>query len=112
MKPEICDQWEEVLSSWREVGELVKDEQLEEAASKAIFTFILGVRVTKALSDELEDRDLCVIAENAIGEWMEREPAWGIGGKHHTPKENIEWAHKTLKRLSDALPPDTFRPFQ
>lgn len=109
MNPEIYEQWEKVLSDWIEVEKLVKDEKLEEAASKAIFTFLSGIRAIKALSDELGNRDLSVICENAFGEWMEREPAWEMGGKHHTPKENIDWAHKTLKRLSDELPLDTFR---
>ena len=55
--------------------------------------------------------DLKVIAENAFNDWLERtQPEFGA--KHNTPKENIEWVHNTLKRLSAELPPDTLRPFE
>lgn len=108
MKPEICDQWEKVLSDWRKVEELRKDKQFEKAAWEAVSVFLSGIRVILALSKELDDQDLNVKVVNAFGEWWEK----ALGGKHYTPKETIDWARGTLKRLSGELPPDTFRPFE
>jgi len=113
MKPEMCErweEWEEALSRLRNAEELLKDEKFQEAADQANLAFGFGFRAIKTLSEVLvlEIPDLSVIADNAFSDWCERKPEFG--GKHHTPKETVEWVRKTLKRLSDELPPDTLRP--
>jgi len=112
MKPELYEKWEKVLSSFNNAEKLAKDGNYNEAENEAVCAFIFGVKAIIELSKEMGIDDLNVITGNAKREWMEREPAWEMGGKHHTPKENIDWTRKTLKRLFDELPPDTFRPFE
>jgi hypothetical protein len=50
--------------------------------------------------------NLLVIKGNEYIGWLER------GEQYYTPKETVEWTRKTLKRLSDELPPDTLRPLK
>lgn len=113
MKPEMCERWEEwqeALSFLRNAEELLKDEKFKEAEEEAYFAFGLGFRAIKTLSEVLDIPDLSVIADNVFSDWCERKSEFG--GKHYTPKETVEWTRKTLKRLSDELPPDTLRPLK
>ena len=112
MKPEIYKLWEEALSSFDNAEKLTKERNYNEAEKYAASAFVIGIKAIIELSKEMGIDDLNVIAGNAFGEWVEREPEFEMGGKHHTPKENIDWARKVLKRLSDELPPDTLRPFE
>ena len=88
---------------------MIKVGDIEKAEQEAFGAFVLGQRAIDKLSNELKTPDLKFVASNALQDFFERNfPS--EGGKHYTPKEQIEWARKTLKRLSDELPPDTFPP--
>jgi hypothetical protein len=106
MKPETCTQWEQALSRFSNAEKLLRDEKFEEASREAIPAFFLAVSAVEILSDELAMAELSEIAKNALFEGFKR------ADRHYTPKETIEWVRRTLKRLSDGLPPDTFRPLR
>ena len=111
MKPEMRErgeEWEKALSCLRNAEQLLKDEKFKEAEDEAHFSFIHGFRAIKTLSEVLDIPNLSVIADNALSDWNKRKSEFG--GKHYTPKENVEWTRKTLNRLSNELPPDTLRP--
>ncbi|MCP4259202.1 MAG: hypothetical protein GY774_17095 [Planctomycetes bacterium] len=108
MKPKIYEEWEQALSFSQKAEKLYEDGKFKEAAKEADSAIIFGLHTIGALAKELDINDLFVIQGNALNEWYERTSPES-GGKHHTPKENVEWARKTLKRLSDELPPDTLR---
>ena len=108
MKPKIYEEWEQALSFLEQAEKLSKDKKFPEAANKADVAIILGLHTIGILSKELGLPDLLVIQGNVLQDWEERKPVFG--GRHYTPKENIEWIRSTLKRLSDELPPDTLRP--
>ncbi len=110
MKPEIYEEWEKALSHLLNAEKLLEDENIQEAENEANAAIMLGLQTITILAKELEIPDLLVIFENACHDWCERTPEFG--GKHYTPKENIEWVRSTLKRLSDELPPDTLRPLK
>lgn len=106
MKPETYNKWEKALSYFEEAEELSKSNKLQEAGRKATDAFVAAFQAIYVLSKELEMLDLSIIAENACLEWL------GLESKHYRPKEMLEWVRKRLKRLSDDLPPDTFRTFR
>ena len=107
MKPETYNMWEKALICLEEAKELSKGNKFHEAMRKAIEAFVAAMQAINALSRELEMSDLSVIAENAGIAWLEF-----MESKHYTPKEMVEWIRNRLIRLSDDLPPDTFRPFR
>lgn len=104
MKPEIYKFWEEALSCLENAEKLLKDKKFQEAVKESDGAIILGCGAIIQLARELEMPDLLVIKGDAYIGWLERRE------KHYTPKETVEWARKSLKRLSDELPPDTLRP--
>lgn len=106
MKPETYNKWEKALDYFEEAEKLSKSNKLQEAGSEATCAFVAAFQAIYELSKELEMSDLSIIAENACLEWLELE------SKHYRPKQLLEWVRKRLKRLSDDLPPDTFRPFR
>jgi hypothetical protein len=106
MKPETYNLWEKALVLFEEAEELSKGDKFQEAEWKATEAFVAAMQAINALSRELEMSDLSIIVENAGLEWLELE------NKHYRPKEMLEWIRRRLKRLSDDLPPDTFRPFR
>ena len=106
MKPETYNFWEKALGYLEEAEELSKGNKFEEARWKSIEAFVSAMQAINALSKEVEMSDLSIIAENAGLEWLELE------SKHYTPKEMFEWIRRRIKRLSDDLPPDTFRTFR
>lgn len=109
MKPEIYEKWEQALSHLRNAEKLLEDGKVQDAAKEAYTSFMFGLRTIDALAEELKLPELSEIRKNAFYEWCERKfPEFG--GKHYTPKESVEWIRKTLKKLSDELPPDTLRP--
>ncbi|GAG14099.1 unnamed protein product [marine sediment metagenome] len=110
MKPKIYEEWEQVLSYLEKAEKLYEVGKIQEAENEANAAIMLGLQTIAILAKELEIPDLLVIFENACHDWCERTPAFG--GKHYTPKENIEWVRSTLKKLSDELPPDTLRPLK
>ena len=107
MKPETHENWEKALSHFKNAEEFLKDQTFDEAEEHARFAVFWGIEAMLQLSKELENDDLSTFAFNVLHEWGER----GKKG-HYTPKENIEWSRKVLKRFTDELPPDTFRPFR
>jgi len=107
MKPETYDLWEKALGYLEEAEELSKFDKFQEAEQKAFKAFWAAIPAINALSRELEISDLSIIAENAGIAWLEF-----MESKHYTPKEMVEWICSRLKRLSDDLPPDTFRPLR
>jgi len=109
IKPETSKLWEETLKHFRNIDEMKKVGDTKKAMEEAIHAFMLGQRAVDKLSQELNMPDLKFVASNALQDFFERNfPS--EGGKYYTPKEQIEWAQKTLRRLSDELPPDTFPP--
>ncbi len=110
MKPEIYEEWEQALNYLEKAEKLYEVGKFQEAAREADTAIMLGLHTIAMLAKELEIPDLLVIQGNAFHDWCERTQKFG--GKHHTPKENIEWVRSTLKRLSDELPPDTLRPLK
>jgi hypothetical protein len=107
IKPETRKYWEDALSHFENVDELIKVGDFKKATNEATLAFIFGQRSIDALSKELKMPDLTELADNVLHDFLER-----IYAKPYTPKENIEWARKILKRLSAALPPDTLPPFR
>ena len=103
MKPEINEEWEQALSCLEKAEKLYEVGKFQEAAREADGAITFGIHTIHALAEELKLPDLSVIQENAFYEWIERKE------KHYTPKETVEWVRKTLKRLSDELPPDTLK---
>lgn len=107
MKPELYKQWEKALSHFKNAEELLKDEKFNEAEEQASIAMSYAFGAIMKLSKELEMPDLSKIAFSVYQEYSERKETG-----HYTPKENIEWYRKVLKRFTDELPPDTFRPFR
>ena len=114
MKPEICNLWEAALSHYRSIDGLLKDKKFEEAEKVAGQAWASGCLAIFKLSEELKIPELSEIARNAFSEWYERflngYEKKGFPEKHYTLKEKIEWYCRTLKRLSELCPPDTFPP--
>jgi len=108
MKLETYKQWEEAVNHYRKIDDLLKDKKFEEAKQEAIFSIISGCAGIYVLSEELKMPDLKVIAINAFQDLGEKL----ISKEHYTPKEIIKWARRTLKKLSDECPPDTFHPLR
>jgi hypothetical protein len=107
MKPETYKLWEEALNHFRNAEELLKNGNSQEAVGEANLSVIFfGFHAILELSKELEMPDLSVYAWNVVQDWCERSK------KHHIPEKIIEWARKTLKRLYDECPPDTFPPLR
>jgi len=111
IKPETYKLWKEALDHFKNSDELKKAGELTKASHEAIHAFLLGQRAIYELSKELKMPDLTEVANNALHDFFERYMP-SEGGKHYTPKETIEWARNTLKRLSAELPTDTFEPFR
>jgi len=107
MKPETYNLWEKALGYLEEAEELSKGDKFNEAERKATEAFISALQAIKALSRELEMSDLSMMWENAGLEWIEL-----MDSKHYRnrPNEMVKWIRRRVKRLSDDLPPDTFRP--
>ncbi len=114
MKPETYKLWEEAVNHYRSIDGLLKDKKFEEAEKVAGQAWASGCLAIFKLSEELKIPELSEITNNVFNEWYERfldgYKRKGFPEKHYTPKENIEWACQALKRLSDAVPPDTFPP--
>ena len=106
IKPETSNLWEEALNHFGNAEEMWKNESFQKAAGEATSSTLFGIRAITELSKELKMPELFEIAVNALLDGLERLE------KHYTPKETIEWARRTLKRLSDATPEDTFRPLR
>jgi len=106
MKRETCAQWEQALSHFSNAEKLLRDKKFEEASREAVPAFVLAISAVEILSGELGIDELSEIAKNALFEGFER------AGRNYPPKDTVEWVRRTLKRLSDGLPPDTFRPLR
>lgn len=105
MKPETCKLWDKALGYLEEAKELKKSGIFKKATGKAIEAFLVAIQAINALSRDLEMPDLEVFAENAVLEFVEF-----MESKDYTPNKMIDWVRRSLKRLSDYLPPNTFRP--
>jgi len=106
MKPETYKLWEEALNHFRNAEKMLKNKNFQQAAKEAEASVYGGMFAIKFLSDELGMRDLMEISFSVLLDYHERSK------KHYAPKEIIGWARRTLKRLSDECPPDTFRPLR
>ena len=82
------------------------DKKSQEAVKQANDAIVMGIGAIIQLARELGMPDLLEIEGNEYIGWLERRE------KYYTPKETVEWARKSLKRLSDELPPDTLRPLK
>ena len=105
MKPETYNRWEKALGNLEEADELKKLGKSEKATEKATAAFWEAMQAWWTLSEEMEMPDLRTYANNAAHEWIEFRD-----GKHYAPNKMVDWVRGSLKRLSDYLPPDTFRP--
>jgi HEPN domain-containing protein len=106
IKPETRKLWEEALGHFRKAEELLNDNKPEVVSEEATKSVVYGCKAIVELSKELKMNDLRSIASNELNDWFDKSE------KHYTPKEIIERARRTLKRLSDELPPDTLIPFE
>ncbi len=106
MKPEIYKFWEEALSCLENAEKLLKDRKFQEAENNTDCAIMYGCAAIVQLAKELGMPNLLAIKGNEYIGWLER------GEQYYTPKETVEWTRKTLKRLSDELPPDTLRPLK
>lgn len=109
MKPEICKLakfWEDAVKSYHSMRILLKEKKFEEAEKIANSAWISGAYAAIRLAYELKDSNLSVIAENIFIDAFENKET------HYMPQEKIEWTQQAIKRLSDALPPDTFSPIE
>lgn len=107
MKPELHEKWEKALSHIKNSEKLEKDKKYAEAEKEGRFAFFHGFEAMLKISKELEVDDLSTIAWNFFNMGVEREEK-----AHNTPRENIEWYRKVLKRFSGELSPYKFRPFR
>ncbi len=129
--PETYKLWNKASRHHIKAEELLKDNKFEDSIVEAILSLLSGYLAIVALSKELEMPDLSVMADYALLEWFEKSLsehytrdqaiAWlsmalrgklNAAEKNYRPEEIIEWVHKTLKQLSEDLPPDTLPPFR
>ena len=106
MKPEKFEIWQMAHACFSKAETEQREGKLQEAANSCQTGILIALRALTQLSNELEMQGLSEVSDNVFMEFWERRE------KHHTPKEDIEWAKRTMASLCEALPPDTFVPIR